>query len=814
MGGLRICCRQPNAVEAEEALFQSSFLQPFPLSNPDPSSIGEESWAIAEKATQEVLCGIQPTEASEQMRQEIIDYVTRLIRGRLGWKVYPYGSVPLRTYLPDGDIDLTAISSPDVEEALARDVLAVLQGEEQNENAEYEVKDTQFIDAEVKLVKCLVQNIVIDISFNQSGGLQTLCFLEQVDGLARKNHLFKRSIILIKAWCYYESRILGAPHGLISTYALETLILYIFHLFHTSLNGPLAVLYRFLDYFSKFDWENYCVSLNGPVCKSLLPHIVVDMPEYRDDDLMLSEEFIRNCVDMFSVPSRGLEMNLRAFPQKHLNIIDPLRENNNLGRSVHRGNFYRIRSAFKFGARKLGQILLLPRESIADEIKKFFANTLARHGTKYAADVQNLVLTSGTLSTSSDSETSFEDKICLKSSNVDFDNDISGVDDEHTSIFRNELDRYSTKVISSQVVSETGCFTDGIAVLGDCLAGDASVRTATDISDCSLRSSNFSSSFCGQYYYAPPCGFSGSSIGNGKFENWNFFQENISNSVDEEMGSDSSLGHRESDLVAGSTVYDRGSADIDGGLETLNPLLDLTGDYDSHIRSLLYAQCCNGYALSATVLHNPPTSPSEFRSKKPWDTAHQSTSLKQNSFPQMNKNGKVLGQPLYPANNSMRSVAAFGSDENNKPRGTGTFFPNTKGLTCRERPSQGRRKNQTPENQRQFQRHTRSNGFAPTLPETNSAEEGIRGSSNAVSPVLGCGNFGLSHQSRHPMYYNSHANGVSIPSQKLEVGSRGHLAEGSSQLALSTSCALDPSPSLAALGVQSSKPVLGNNQGR
>ena len=55
-----------------------------------------------------------------------------------------------------------------------------------------------------------------------------------------KDHLFKRSIILIKAWCYYESRVLGAHHGLISTYALETLVLYIFHQFHVSLDGPLA----------------------------------------------------------------------------------------------------------------------------------------------------------------------------------------------------------------------------------------------------------------------------------------------------------------------------------------------------------------------------------------------------------------------------------------------------------------------------------------------------------------------------------------------------------------------------------------------
>lgn len=63
----------------------------------------------------------------------------------------------------------------------------------------------------------------------------------QVDRVIGKDHLFKRSILLIKAWCYYESRILGAHHGLISTYALETLVLYVFQLFHSTLDGPLAV---------------------------------------------------------------------------------------------------------------------------------------------------------------------------------------------------------------------------------------------------------------------------------------------------------------------------------------------------------------------------------------------------------------------------------------------------------------------------------------------------------------------------------------------------------------------------------------------
>lgn len=69
----------------------------------------------------------------------------------------------------------------------------------------------------------------------------------QVDHLVNKNHLFKLSVLLIKAWCHYECRILGAYHGLLATYALEALILFIIQLFGSSLNGPLAVVVFFFS---------------------------------------------------------------------------------------------------------------------------------------------------------------------------------------------------------------------------------------------------------------------------------------------------------------------------------------------------------------------------------------------------------------------------------------------------------------------------------------------------------------------------------------------------------------------------------------
>lgn len=86
--------------------------------------------------------------------------------------------MPLSTYLPDGDIDLTVLSHQSVED-LATDIYSILKREEEN-GVCFQVKDVHYINAQVKLVKCIVQNIAVDISFNQNAGLQTVYFLEHV----------------------------------------------------------------------------------------------------------------------------------------------------------------------------------------------------------------------------------------------------------------------------------------------------------------------------------------------------------------------------------------------------------------------------------------------------------------------------------------------------------------------------------------------------------------------------------------------------------------------------------------------------------
>lgn len=77
-----------------------------------------------------------------------------------------------------------------------------------------------------------------------------------------------------------------------------------------------------------------CHLINNLINLVLFP---VETPENGGQDLLLSTEFLKDCVEQFSAPSRGFETNSRTFPPKHLNIVDPLKENNNLGRSVSKG---------------------------------------------------------------------------------------------------------------------------------------------------------------------------------------------------------------------------------------------------------------------------------------------------------------------------------------------------------------------------------------------------------------------------------------------------------------------------------------------
>lgn len=69
----------------------------------------------------------------------------------------------------------------------------------------------------------------------------------------------------MKAWCYYEARVLGAHHSLLSSYALEVMVLYVLQHYHRRTRTPFALLVTYLQVFSSFDWSTYGLTLYGPI---------------------------------------------------------------------------------------------------------------------------------------------------------------------------------------------------------------------------------------------------------------------------------------------------------------------------------------------------------------------------------------------------------------------------------------------------------------------------------------------------------------------------------------------------------------------
>lgn len=128
--------------------------------------------------------------------------------------------------------------------------------------------------------------------------------------------------------------------------------MYIFNRYDAHLSTPLNVLYKFLEFYSTFDWENYGISINGPFCLNALPAVeLLELPQLYQP--IFTSAFLKECQEQYGVVLHDQPFN---FMPKFLNIIDPLREFNNLGTSVSKTNFLRIRRAFARGYKTLQDI--------------------------------------------------------------------------------------------------------------------------------------------------------------------------------------------------------------------------------------------------------------------------------------------------------------------------------------------------------------------------------------------------------------------------------------------------------------------------
>ncbi|KAK1284798.1 hypothetical protein QJS10_CPB21g01570 [Acorus calamus] len=410
---------------------------------------------------------------------------------------------------------------------------------------------------------------------------------------------------------------------------------------------------------------------------------------------------------MFSVPPlKSSENSPKPFPLKNLNIVDPLKESNNLGRSVSKGNFYRIRSAFGYGARKLGRILLLPKEDIVGEVNKFFLNTLERHGSGHRPDVQ-------------DSEVCLENMLSSRPRSAESNAQVGELLINHHGGLCEDLK--NTRISDSENY-ETDDHMEGSVISGGRLNGDAK-DLATRITKGVRRPASDEH-------------FSDFSE-NGNHQDGNTpsirapFRPGASDDMPETLSSNAlpSFGDASNDSVAVSSSSTSQSEDHYSTDQSSTPndpsnsfesnstdfrelesngLSDLTGDYEKHFNSLQYVQWCQDprwyqeSAMAAQKLVVNPPSPSQNRNKHLWDANRRPVHLKRKVFHHMGSNGIISGPPLPTSSNYFLSAppvhpGAFNMENLPKPRGTGTYFPNMNHHQYRDKLSMGRGRNHAPQ---------------------------------------------------------------------------------------------------------------------
>jgi hypothetical protein len=259
------------------------------------AAASSSSMAAAELATNRMLyTHLIPTFADLRARHEMVAYVagvfkmalTHVIPGLFDLKFCVFGSVQSRTCLPDGDNDVAVFVHAHRDDprnkgmwdshgqltASGADLMA--KARDYISTAHSEVIVDALVFAEVRVLKLVFRGHSVDFTADQIGGYTTAAFVAEVDLRVGNEHLFRRTLILLKAWALNEARILGSAGGYLSTYALSVMLMAVVN----NLDGrgvrsdelsPLRLLDYFLQYYAAFSFFDHCVTIYGPVPATL-----------------------------------------------------------------------------------------------------------------------------------------------------------------------------------------------------------------------------------------------------------------------------------------------------------------------------------------------------------------------------------------------------------------------------------------------------------------------------------------------------------------------------------------------------------------
>lgn len=250
-----------------------------------------------------------------------------------------------------------------------------------------QITEVTHIPAKVKIVKFKFEQLPFDLSINNFVGLYKLFLMNFLETNYFNYEIFKRTLILIKTWAYYEGNILGSNVGLMASYALEVLVIYMFNFYSDKFTNEIQAIMFFFQLIGQVNWDTHIVTIFGMIEIEKFNESVKN--GVSDLNTLMKEEIEKNTKDNINskIKIDKLTQFLKSFENSPLFdksnydnlpffdksnfdnrhyrcafIIDPIFHTNNLGKSVSAHNLSKIEHLFSYVSQEVQYVNSLKKQ--------------------------------------------------------------------------------------------------------------------------------------------------------------------------------------------------------------------------------------------------------------------------------------------------------------------------------------------------------------------------------------------------------------------------------------------------------------------
>jgi len=278
----------------------------------------EQSFPFLPKVFETVdsfILDLRPTLSSLLNRKVVLEYVKKTLSKCLGARAFCVGSSMNNVFLPDEMMEVTPFLCKGQEdkwvlrvneglcsaafsstEASAKGLPPTPKEDDAVDDSKITVNSVTF-DCKSSCVLADINNMNVRISQNQLEALYNGALLEDINFICKKSSLFKKSLLLIKSWCSYDSKQFS-PNGktvypdVLPPFVLDIMVVHIISRYGDAIEHPLHALGLFLHFFAFVDFKSVVITMTDLLDIDTMEPLV-------DDELRsIKEQKLSNEINM------------------------------------------------------------------------------------------------------------------------------------------------------------------------------------------------------------------------------------------------------------------------------------------------------------------------------------------------------------------------------------------------------------------------------------------------------------------------------------------------------------------------------------